>query len=61
MALRTGVYIVPSNRWYIERTVWFAATRYCVMANALYWLGAEPRLNPATPAAVRTAQCPASA
>lgn len=26
--------------------VWFAATGYCIMANALYWLGAEPRLNP---------------
>ena len=24
----------------------FAATGYCIMANALYWLGAEPRLNP---------------
>lgn len=26
--------------------VWFAATGFCVMANGLYWLGAEPRLNP---------------
>ena len=26
--------------------VWFAATGYCIMANMLYWLGAEPRLNP---------------
>lgn len=26
--------------------VWFAATGYCIMANFLYWLGAEPRLNP---------------
>ena len=26
--------------------VWFAATGYCIMANALYWLGAKPRLNP---------------
>lgn len=26
--------------------VWFAATGYCVMANMLYWLGSEPRLNP---------------
>jgi len=24
--------------------VWFAATGYCIMANGLYWLGAEPRL-----------------
>jgi len=26
--------------------VWFAATGYCIMANGLYWLGAEPRLKP---------------
>jgi hypothetical protein len=26
---------------------WFAATGYCIMANGLYWLGFEPRLNPA--------------
>jgi hypothetical protein len=28
--------------------VWFAATGFCVMANGLYWLGAEPRLTPET-------------
>ena len=26
--------------------VWFAATGFCIMANGLYWLGAEPRLRP---------------
>jgi hypothetical protein len=26
--------------------VWFAATGYCIMANMLYWSGAEPRLAP---------------
>ena len=26
--------------------VWFAATGFCILANALYWLGVEPRLNP---------------
>jgi hypothetical protein len=26
--------------------VWFAATGACIMANGLYWLGAEPRLAP---------------
>ena len=26
--------------------VWFAGTGYCIMANGLYWLGAEPRLAP---------------
>jgi hypothetical protein len=25
MALRTGIYIVPTDRWYIERTVWLVA------------------------------------
>ena len=33
--------------------VWFAATGYCIMANGLYWLGAEPRLVPE-----RRADCP---
>jgi len=33
--------------------VWFAATGYCIMANGLYWLGAEPRLAPAS--SLRTA------
>jgi hypothetical protein len=38
--------------------VWFAATGYCVMANFLYWLGAEPRLNPeADPAAMPSGRC----
>jgi hypothetical protein len=31
--------------------VWFAATGYCIMANGLYWLGAEPRLAPIREAA----------
>jgi hypothetical protein len=26
--------------------VWFALTGFCIMANSLYWLGAEPRLAP---------------
>ena len=26
--------------------VWFAATGFCIMANGLYWFGAEPRLVP---------------
>ncbi|MEO8200507.1 MAG: DUF2892 domain-containing protein [Gemmatimonadota bacterium] len=34
--------------------VWFAATGYCIMANGLYWLGAEPRLKP-LPASCPTA------
>ena len=26
--------------------VWIAATGLCILANILYWIGAEPRLNP---------------
>jgi len=26
--------------------VWFALTGFCIMANGLYWMGAEPRLVP---------------
>lgn len=37
--------------------VWFAATGYCVMANALYWTGAEPRLNPEAAPSARCAEC----
>jgi hypothetical protein len=31
--------------------VWFAVTGFCIMANGLYWLGAEPRLAPEPKAA----------
>jgi hypothetical protein len=37
--------------------VWFAATGYCVMANALYWMGAEPRLTPETAPSARCEEC----
>ncbi len=37
--------------------VWFAATGYCVMANMLYWLGSEPRLNPEAMPSGRCATC----
>jgi hypothetical protein len=37
--------------------VWFAATGYCIMANGLYWLGAEPRLNPDAMPSGRCANC----
>jgi hypothetical protein len=40
--------------------VWFAATGFCVMANGLYWLGAEPRLNPEALPSSRCAECPKS-
>jgi hypothetical protein len=37
--------------------IWFAATGYCVLANILYWTGAEPRLNPQSPPSGRCANC----
>jgi len=37
--------------------VWFAATGFCVMANGLYWLGSEPRLNPESMPSGRCAEC----
>jgi hypothetical protein len=37
--------------------VWFAATGFCVMANALYWLGAEPRLTPEAMPSGRCEEC----
>jgi hypothetical protein len=30
--------------------VWFASTGFCILANGLYWFGAEPRLRPEMPA-----------
>jgi hypothetical protein len=42
MALRRGVYIVPTHRWYIERTVWLIAGIYLLTATALAALW-EPR------------------
>jgi hypothetical protein len=31
--------------------IWFAGTGFCILANVLYWIGAEPRLAPEKPAA----------
>ena len=38
--------------------VWFAGTGYCIMANGLYWLGAEPRLAPLSKPRPHTAAAP---
>lgn len=35
MALRSGIYIVPTNRWYIERTVWLIAGIVLLSSTAL--------------------------
>lgn len=48
-----SVLVLVHSHWWLLFTgfvgaamVWFAATGYCIMANGLYWLGAEPRLAP---------------
>ncbi len=53
--LAVGINIVHSP-WWLAFTgfvgaamVWFAATGFCIMANSLYWMGAEPRLAPEKP------------
>jgi hypothetical protein len=35
MALRSGIYIVPTNQWYIERTVWLIAGFVLLASTAL--------------------------
>ena len=35
MPLRSGIYIVPTRRWYIERTVWFIAGGVLLCATAM--------------------------
>src|SRR5579859_7086735 len=35
MTLRSGVYIVPTDRWYIERTVWLIAGVVLLASTAL--------------------------
>lgn len=42
MTARSGVYIVPTDRWYIERTVWLVAGCVLLLSTALAWL-ANPR------------------
>ena len=38
MAFRSGVYIVPTDKWYIERTVWLIAGVVLLTATTLAWL-----------------------
>ena len=35
MSARSGIYIVPTDRWYIERTVWLIAGVVLLGATAL--------------------------
>lgn len=52
ISLASGLVLLHSAWWLLftgfvgTAMVWFAATGFCIMANGLYWLGAEPRLVP---------------
>jgi len=59
-----SILLLAHSAWWASFTifvgaamVWFAATGFCVMANALYWLGAEPRLAPEFMPSGRCADC----
>jgi hypothetical protein len=55
-----GVNVILASILFLEHSPWwglfiafvgaamvsFAATGLCILANILYWIGAEPRLNP---------------
>jgi hypothetical protein len=59
-----SILVLVHNAWWTSfiifvggAMVWFAATGYCIMANMLYVLGAEPRLNPIAMPSGRCAHC----
>ena len=37
MTFRSGIYIVPTDRWYIERTVWLISGFCLIAGTALAW------------------------
>ena len=64
LTIASGLTLVHSI-WWLAFTgfvgvamVWFAATGYCIMANGLYWLGAEPRLGRGQESGVRSQGVP---
>lgn len=52
LSVASGLTLLHSIWWLLftgfvgGAMVWFALTGFCIMANGLYWLGAEPRLAP---------------
>ena len=52
LTVASGLSLIHSPWWLLftgfvgGAMVWFAGTGFCIMANGLYWLGAEPRLAP---------------
>ncbi len=57
LALKVSLWFTLFTAFVGGAMVWFAATGFCVMANGLYWLGAEPRLNPEALPSGRCAEC----
>lgn len=51
LSVASVLFLVHSPWWLLftgfvgVAMVWFAGTGFCIMANGLYWLGAEPRLT----------------
>lgn len=63
-----SVLSVVHSPWWLAFTgfvgvamVWFAFTGFCILANALYWIGAEPRLTAPVAATPDSAGSPAPA
>ena len=63
-----SVLVLVHSPWWLLFTgfvgiamLWFAATGFCIMANALYWLGAEPRLGSPRSVAAATGTDPPAA
>jgi hypothetical protein len=59
-----SVLVLEHSLWWLSfiafvgaAMVWFAATGYCIMANMLYVLGAEPRLTPEAMPSGRCTKC----
>jgi len=59
-----SIFFLTHSHWWALFTafvgaamIWFAATGYCILANILYWIGAEPRLNPKALPSGRCANC----
>jgi hypothetical protein len=52
IALGSILFLVHSPWWALFPAfvgfamLWFASTGFCILANVLYWIGAEPRLRP---------------
>jgi hypothetical protein len=63
-----SILVLVASPWWMLFTffvggamVWLVLTGYCIVANALYWIGSEPRLNPEHMPSARCDDCAVSA